>query len=494
MMMTVNRTDYYTLLGVFRDASQEEIKRAYFEAAQRLHPDKNQAAGETELFLEVQQAYEVLSNPKRRAQYDATLPKEETSSSFIKYKIEYSRPNLVHLNEPQLIYVLLEISPRETGEKIPAPPLNLCLTLDRSTSMQGEKMDIVKSASSELMRTLRPQDIFSVVAFSDRAEVIIPAAFQTDRSKLQARIQMIQTGGSTEIYRGLEAGVQEIRRNLDPKRVSHLILLTDGHTYGDEQACFQLAEEAARQKIGISGLGIGSDWNDIFLDALTSRTGNNSAYISKPQEIKKLLMDKFNAIANTLAEDILFEYKPQEGVNLNYAFRLQPEGGPIALESPAHLGPILQDTPLTVIFEFVVQPSASNLDYVKMLDGSLKAAIAGWPAPVPPLRIWFEQNAADAPGEAPPPPSIVRALSRLTLYRLQERARDEAQAGRYETATRHLKNLAQHLLTQGEKDLAKTALLEANNLERMQALSQNGGKEIKYGTRSLLLSSMEGPK
>ena len=82
--MAPNRIDYYSVLGVLRDASQEEIKHAYYEAAQRLHPDKNQTAGETELFLEVQRAYEVLANPKRRAQYDATLPKEETPPSFIK--------------------------------------------------------------------------------------------------------------------------------------------------------------------------------------------------------------------------------------------------------------------------------------------------------------------------------------------------------------------------------------------------------------------------
>ena len=70
---------YYTLLGVLRDASAEDIRRAYFELAQQLHPDKNKLAGETELFLDVQQAYEVLSNPQRRAQYAFALQRPETA-------------------------------------------------------------------------------------------------------------------------------------------------------------------------------------------------------------------------------------------------------------------------------------------------------------------------------------------------------------------------------------------------------------------------------
>ena len=76
--MPATPQNYYALLGVSRDASPEECKRAYIEAAQKLHPDKNTAAGETELFLGVQQAYETLSNPDRRAQYDATLDRKST--------------------------------------------------------------------------------------------------------------------------------------------------------------------------------------------------------------------------------------------------------------------------------------------------------------------------------------------------------------------------------------------------------------------------------
>lgn len=489
--MPFNKQDYYAILGVFRDASQEEIKRAYFEAAQRLHPDKNVAAGETELFLEIQKAYEILSNPKRRNLYDATLPPEIEVNSALKHEILFSRPNLVSLSEPQLVYALLEIGTRAEKDSLPTPPLNICLVLDRSTSMQGDKMDMVKATAIQLLRSLRPEDVLSVIAFSDYAEVIVPAAINMDIKKQEGRIQMMQASGSTEIYNGLQAGLKEIRRTLDPSRVNHIILLTDGQTYGDEQACLKLAEEAAAHNVGITGMGIGNDWNDIFLDALAGKTGGSSAYISKPKDIQRLLVDKFNALISTYADDVLLEFKIPEHVKLNYVFRLQPEGGSVELESPMHLGPILRDTPLHVLFEFLVSPPALADDTVELLNGALKASITVRPTPVPPIRINLKREVRNNPSMDPPPSRILSALSQLTLYRMQERARAAADQGQYDSASRHLKNLATHLLSQGEHSLAKTALFEADNLERMHAWSAGGTKNIKYNTRALLLAGQK---
>lgn len=489
--MPFNKQDHYAILGVFRDASQEEIKRAYFEAAQRLHPDKNVAAGETELFLEIQKAYEILSNPKRRNLYDATLPPEIEVNSALKHEILFSRPNLVSLSEPQLVYALLEIGTRAEKDSLPTPPLNICLVLDRSTSMQGDKMDMVKATAIQLLRSLRPEDVLSVIAFSDYAEVIVPAAINMDIKKQEGRIQMMQASGATEIYNGLQAGLKEIRRTLDPSRVNHIILLTDGQTYGDEQACLKLAEEAAAHNVGITGMGIGNDWNDIFLDALAGKTGGSSAYISKPKDIQRLLVDKFNALISTYADDVLLEFKIPEHVKLNYVFRLQPEGGSVELESPMHLGPILRDTPLHVLFEFLVSPPALADDTVELLNGALKASITVRPTPVPPIRINLKREVHNNPSMDPPPSRILSALSQLTLYRMQERARAAADQGHYDSASRHLKNLATHLLSQGENSLAKTALFEADNLERMHAWSAGGTKNIKYNTRALLLAGQK---
>ncbi len=490
--MSSSKPDYYAILGVFRDASQEEIKRAYFEAAQRLHPDKNVAAGETELFLETQQAYEVLSNPKRRSMYDATLPPDVEGNTVIKHEVFFSRPNLVKLGEPQLIYVLLEVGPREEKTTIPSPPLNICLVLDRSTSMQGEKLDIVKATAIQLLRSLRPEDVLSMVAFSDRAEVIIPASIKLDKKMQEGRIQMMQASGATEIYTGLEAGLKEIRRTLDPSRVNHVILLTDGQTYGDEQACLKLAEDAAAQNVGITGMGIGHEWNDIFLDALASKTGGSSAYISKPKDIEHLLVEKFKALISTYADEVLLEFTEQENVKINYAFRLQPEGGSVEIEMPMHLGPILRDAPLQVLFEFLVSPGAlGDDDIATLLSGTLKTSITARPTPVPPIRLHLTRAVQQNPSADPPPTRILSALARLTLYRMQERAREAADAGQFDTAVRHLKNLATHLLSQGEHSLAKTALFEAENLEKMHAWSAGGNKDIKYSTRALLLSGVK---
>ncbi|MCS7152820.1 MAG: J domain-containing protein [Bacteroidia bacterium] len=70
-MASVGFKDYYAILGVPRDASQEEIKKAYRRLARQYHPDANPGnKAAEEKFKEIQEAYEVLSNPETRAKYD----------------------------------------------------------------------------------------------------------------------------------------------------------------------------------------------------------------------------------------------------------------------------------------------------------------------------------------------------------------------------------------------------------------------------------------
>jgi len=68
--MTTQKRDYYEVLGVSRNASDEEIKKAFRKLALEYHPDRNKSDGASEQFKEVNEAYQVLTDSKKRASYD----------------------------------------------------------------------------------------------------------------------------------------------------------------------------------------------------------------------------------------------------------------------------------------------------------------------------------------------------------------------------------------------------------------------------------------
>jgi curved DNA-binding protein len=73
-MMANNDRDFYEILGVARNASQDDIQRAYRKLARTHHPDLNQDPGAEERFKDVSEAYDVLSDPQTRRRYDAFGP------------------------------------------------------------------------------------------------------------------------------------------------------------------------------------------------------------------------------------------------------------------------------------------------------------------------------------------------------------------------------------------------------------------------------------
>ena len=68
--MATTKRDYYDILGVRRNASAEEVKRAFRKLAMQYHPDRNKNADSEQRFKEINAAYEVLSDQERRAAYD----------------------------------------------------------------------------------------------------------------------------------------------------------------------------------------------------------------------------------------------------------------------------------------------------------------------------------------------------------------------------------------------------------------------------------------
>jgi Ca-activated chloride channel family protein len=477
--------NYYELLNIPKDAGAEEIRHAYHELARVLHPDKNPNKSATDQFLNLQAAYETLVDPARRLAYDKKLKKE--SDDPILVDLTYSRQRLTLQPESQLIYVLLEINAAPKQTERSSPHLNLCLVLDRSTSMHGARMDTVKSAAIELIRQTTPEDIISIVAFSDRAEVLVKSGKSQDRHYMETQIQMMRDGGGTEIFQGLEAGFMEVQRHLNRTMVNHIFMITDGHTYGDEASCLQLADRAALQGVRITGLGIGTEWNDKFIDDLTSRTGGGSFFIAKNNDLHTFMQEKFIGLNQVYAERVTLTLNTPPGVILNTLFRLQPDSAILPLSNNIRLGSIQKTSGMNLLMEFILPSVKEDAFRFALATGELNMVLPFDAAATRKIPLTISRLIGRADDKELPPPALFQALTQLTLYRMQEKASQEASEGKVQQASLRLQRLATQLFSLGETELAQTALIEADRIQQTHMLSAEGEKAIKYGTRSFLL-------
>jgi Ca-activated chloride channel homolog len=480
--------DYYELLNIPRNATLEELRQAYRSAALRLHPDHNVNQGDTELFLLVNEAYEILLEPAKREEYDKVLSRQDAeliANSNFQCSIQQSRQNLLKLGEPQVHYLLLDISARP---EIAAtrPRLNICIMVDRSTSMQGERLDQVRAASIGLLRGLEPGDHASIIAFSDRAEMIVSTEQARELSVARARLSLLQAGGATEIGQGLKMGMAQIRENFSKQGVNHLILLTDGRTYGDDQLCLEIANQASEEGIPINCIGIGSDWNDRLLDEIAARSGGDVVFLDSPGAINQFLERLVERLEHVFASHITLGGQLAQSLDLRSAFRLLPDPMPLSADFPLVLGNLAEDEIIRVLLELVVHP-IGTLEKLELAHLTISGNILSSGGETDTLPMMVSSPISAKPDREPPPEDLLSALGYISLYQMQEKARHEAELGEMAAASQRLEKLATQLIASGERELAKAALNEAARLTHTRRFSNHGEKTLKYGTRALLL-------
>lgn len=487
--------DLYTILGVSPSASADDVKAAYRQAARRFHPDVNPHEGAALQFKDINTAYEVLSDEFQRSSYHRILTSRTATKrpSFAARTIP-SRRVLPIIKEPQVMYLLLEIVARTAGDQVATPgeprkaPLNIALVLDHSSSMRGSRLDKVKIASHQILSQLSPEDRLCVVAFSDRADVLVKSEPVADPESIKSRVNTIAAGGGTEIFQGLSAGYEQVKRHFNRKFVNHVILITDGRTYGDEQQCLELADDAKKLGISISAMGIGDEWNDIFLDDLTAKTGGGATYVSSPGAVVNFLNDRVRTLSEAFAERLRLTIAPESDIHIESAFRLSPSAQPLEVKSqPINLGTLQGSRPTRVLLQFQL-PANMTAGFRSMVRLDISGDLIGETDRYEFKAIVDQTTEVSAkPPTEEPPKTIIDALGKLALYRMQQKAEKAINDGQVQEATRRLENLATRLLQAGQEDLAHMAMEEARRVRQTSKLSEEGRKTLKFGTRSLML-------
>lgn len=485
--------DAYAVLGVPADADERTIKRAYRQLARRFHPDRSDSEEAEQHFHQIQQAYEILIDPAQREAYDHWRQQQGQDRPLpIVLRVTSSQQVLACMGESQALYVLVELLPSADIESHRLP-LNLCLVLDRSTSMKGGRLQQVKEAARHIVDQLQEDDVLSLVTFDDRAEVLLPGRRNVDGASVRSAISQIQASGGTEILQGLHLGWEQIQRWHGPERASHLLLLTDGQTYGDEEGCLEMARLAAQEQVSLTLMGVGSDWNDLLLDEMAELSGpaSLSIYVDSTSKIVKAFRDRIRDLSSIFARDLVLSLHLSEGTVLKQAFLVAPQISPLQfVEERAGLGSLQKENPQAAILELLVPSREPGEHRLAQLD--LEAVVPGMGDQPVRARHSLTMSCNTSLGKhSHVPPDIVSAMGKLTIYKLQERAMADLDKGLIEPAVARFKTMATRLLDIGEVELARAALLEAGRLSQTGSLSPAGRKRIRYGTRGLTIMPKE---
>jgi Ca-activated chloride channel homolog len=402
-----------------------------------------------------------------------------------------SRTSIGESAEPQLLYVLLEATPEGVATQLPKLPLNLCLVIDRSSSMRGERLTQVKEAAGKIVDQLGQDDYFSLVTFNDRADVVVPAQRVANKAELKQAVGRVEAAGGTEMATGMALALQEIQRPMLSRGISRMLLLTDGRTYGDESRCVEIARRAQGRNIGITALGIGNEWNEDLLETMTARENSRAHYIASSQDIATVFADELKRMHSIFAQQVRIQLAARPGGMVRSLDRVRPfiEPAPIAEEAELSWSGSLGDWPGSDVQAFLIEIVVPPLGVGEhpLLKINLRYDLPGASLREQTAEEIVRVSVRPADEVAYQIDSTVKYwLERLVAYRLQSSAWQDVEAGRIEEATRRLQMAGTRLFDAGEVALAQTVQEEATRLLRSGNTSDEGRKRIKFGTRGLM--------
>jgi Ca-activated chloride channel homolog len=219
------------------------------------------------------------------------------------------RTNVAHLRV-SLIGQALPVAARR-------PPVNVCLAIDRSGSMQGEKIAGAREGAIAALGRLGPADIVSVVAYDDVVQVLVPATRASEHGFIESGIRSLQAGGSTALFAGVVKCAGELRKFLDRNRVSRIIVLSDGVANVGPSSPAELGALGAQlmeEGISVATVGLGTGYNEDLMTELAMRSDGGHVFVERAGDLGRFLDDQLAAVTEVVARDVDVRIRCGQGV------------------------------------------------------------------------------------------------------------------------------------------------------------------------------------
>lgn len=187
------------------------------------------------------------------------------------------------------------------------PPANLVFLVDVSGSMQSaDKLPLVQATLRMLTEQLRPQDSVSIVTYSGKVELALPAT--NDKQKILGVVGALQASGSTAGGQALAMAYEQARAAFKPGGINRILMATDGDFNVGVSSVDQIKSTVARERAGgvsLTMLGFGQgNYNEPMMQQLAQVGNGNYSYIDSATEARKVLVEELSSTFNTVAADV----------------------------------------------------------------------------------------------------------------------------------------------------------------------------------------------
>ncbi|WP_414675267.1 vWA domain-containing protein [Luteibacter sp.] len=212
------------------------------------------------------------------------------------------------------------------GYTVPAseiPAANLVFLVDVSGSMdEPDKLPLLKASLKQIVPKLRAQDRISLVTYAGATCVALPATPGDQHAKINAAIDALGAGGSTNGAAGIDLAYAQAAKGFIKGGVNRVILATDGDfnvgTVGVQALKDRIADKR-RSGVALTTLGFGEgNYNDEMAVTLADVGNGSHHYIDSLEEGRRVLVDEMSATLMTIARDVKIQVEFNPGVVAEY--------------------------------------------------------------------------------------------------------------------------------------------------------------------------------
>ena len=214
-------------------------------------------------------------------------------------------------------YVKVGLTGFALPEEDARPPVNVAIVLDKSGSMNGEKIERAREAAKQAVSRLGPQDIVSIVTYDTNVQVLTPATKVSDIEAIHAAINRIGASGSTALFAGVSKGAAELRKFLERERVNRVVLLSDGIANvgpSSPQELGELGGALSEEGMAVSTIGLGLDYNEDLMTRLAKSSDGNHYFVESPSDLPRIFDQEFGDTMSVVAQEITVTIRCQPGV------------------------------------------------------------------------------------------------------------------------------------------------------------------------------------